>query len=169
MDIEMTSPLPQTIDAVFAATAEMAGDRPHFDIPSRGEAATYAETWDRARRLAGVFAAAGLGRGDRIACLLGNQREIYEFYVAASMVGAVIVPINTQTAANEIRRLVSDCGPRGVVASARLLTEIGEDPFGELEVRLSTDGPVAGYTDYAEAISDQAPLKERAPTLRTLA
>ena len=53
------------------------------------EMRTHAALHDRAERLAAVLAAAGVGRGDRVALLLHNGLELPEALLACHVLGAV--------------------------------------------------------------------------------
>jgi acyl-CoA synthetase (AMP-forming)/AMP-acid ligase II len=54
---------------------------------------TYAQTWERARRLAGALGGLGLGRGDRVAVAGRNCHRYLELYQAVPGAGMVIVPL----------------------------------------------------------------------------
>lgn len=72
----------------------------------------FAQLLERARSLAGGFAAAGLKPGDRIAVLSHNSIEILEIYAAAELAGYVVVPLNYRLAPREIRSILSDAEPQ---------------------------------------------------------
>ena len=57
---------------------------------------TWAETYARARRLASVLAARGIGVGDTVAALLPNTPEMYEAHFGVPMAGAVLNTLNTR-------------------------------------------------------------------------
>ena len=54
---------------------------------------TYAQTWERARRLAGALGELGLGRGGRVAVAGRNCHRYLELYQAVPAAGMVIVPL----------------------------------------------------------------------------
>ena len=56
---------------------------------------TYAELSARSDQVAGWLQANGVGRGDRIVLMLGNQIELWEIMLAAIKLGAVIIPAST--------------------------------------------------------------------------
>jgi fatty-acyl-CoA synthase len=74
-------------------------------------ALTYAALEQRVARAAGVLAAAGVGRGERVALLLGNRSATLEAVFAAARLGAIAVPLNTRLAKPEIAELLDDCRP----------------------------------------------------------
>ncbi|WP_171209304.1 MULTISPECIES: acyl-CoA synthetase [unclassified Ruegeria] len=57
---------------------------------------TWAQTYDRCRRLAGALAARGIGRGDTVSIIAANIPELYEAHFAVPMAGAVLNAINTR-------------------------------------------------------------------------
>ena len=71
---------------------------------------TYKELDTMVRRTANVFMAHGVGFGDRVTLLLGNSPEFLFAYFAASMMGAVIVPLNTFLKEREVSINMNDCG-----------------------------------------------------------
>lgn len=74
----------------------------------------YAAAIDSARRLAG----AGLRPGDRLALLLPNGPDFVELAHAASLLGVVLVPLNTRLAPPEVAWQLQHCQARAVVASS---------------------------------------------------
>ncbi|MFC3692808.1 acyl-CoA synthetase [Chenggangzhangella methanolivorans] len=57
---------------------------------------TYAEFWDRARRLAAALAKRGIRRGDTVSVLLSNTPEMLECHYGVPMTGAVLNTLNTR-------------------------------------------------------------------------
>lgn len=137
----------RTVDAVFRHAAEAHGNLPYLLFPEGGEL-SYADIYDRARRLAGAMQQAGIQPGDRVVSLLGNSPVLYEFYIATSMVGAITVPINVQSTIYEIENLLADCTPNGCIADAGLLDRMERDPFGGFKLRILTGGSRPGWVPY---------------------
>jgi long-chain acyl-CoA synthetase len=79
---------------------------------------TYAETWDRCRRLAGGVLGLGLKPGDRVAIVGPNSHRYLEAYQAIPGAGLVVVPLNPRHTAAELRYALEDAGAR-VVFSGR--------------------------------------------------
>ncbi|MBU4386281.1 MAG: AMP-binding protein [Actinobacteria bacterium] len=64
-----------------------------------------------------LFAAAmrgklGVGAGDRIAVVLTNVPEMGTIFTAAARLGAITVPFNYMLKAEELTRMVNDCGAK---------------------------------------------------------
>lgn len=60
----------------------------------QGQALTYAELNARVNQRANALRALGIGRGDRVACLLHSPLTITEVYLAAAKIGAVLAALN---------------------------------------------------------------------------
>jgi len=56
---------------------------------------TYGELHERARRVAKALAAAGAGKGTRVALLMGNRPEWVSAAFGVALAGGVLVPVNT--------------------------------------------------------------------------
>jgi len=77
----------------------------------------YAALCDRSQRCAMLLRDAGIGRGDRVAILLGNRSAYIEAVFAAARLGAIAVPINARFTAPEIQRILEDCTPRLLITT----------------------------------------------------
>jgi fatty-acyl-CoA synthase len=78
---------------------------------------TYGEMRDRATTLARSLIAIGIDRGDRIGVLMHNSVECVEVFLAAAMVGAPIVPINTRLQDREIAYVLRTAGVQVLLTS----------------------------------------------------
>ena len=95
----------------------------------------YAALEQRCARAAGLLAAAGVERGERVALLLGNRSAALEALLGAARLGAIAVPLNLRLAAPEIAELLADCRPQVLLYEAELealaaasLAELAEPP-----------------------------------------
>ena len=86
---------------------------------------TYAETWERCRRLAGGLRALGLGDGDRVVVVGPNCHRYLELYQAIPGAGLSIVPLNQRHTPAELRYAIEDSGARV------LFTGIGDAGLGD--------------------------------------
>lgn len=71
-------------------------------VSYNGVRRTWAETYDRTRRLASALAARGVGRGDTVAVVAANIPEMFEAHFGVPMAGAVLNAINTRLDAEGI-------------------------------------------------------------------
>lgn len=63
---------------------------------------TWAETYERVKRLASALTKLGVGKNDTVACMLPNIAAMYEAHFAVPMAGAVVNTLNTRLDAEAI-------------------------------------------------------------------
>ncbi len=108
--IEQYSPWPRrTLADHFTELAARFGDRPVLVTPD--SSITYTELLQQSRQLAKALVAMGVHRRDHIAVLFGNEPVFIMLTLAISMVGGVVVPMNTMLREEELDYLLeqSDC------------------------------------------------------------
>lgn len=141
------------IEKVFAEAAYDSPDVTHLLLAGQGTRVSYAETYYRARCLAGALQKRGVGPGDRVASFLYNAREVYELYIACGLLGAITVAVNTHSKSRELQKLFADCEPRALICSNLYLDRmIGNVLPASVQVRVVTHLPentgVAGWLNY---------------------
>src|SRR5438105_11963495 len=72
---------------------------------------TYEDLYLRSRSAATTLHTLGIGKGDHVGILMGNDEKWLALFYGAALIGAVTVPVNTRLKAAEIRFAVeqSDC------------------------------------------------------------
>ena len=120
---------------------------------------TYAELQAAAGELAAVFAAAGVGKGDRVAIMVDNHgaAEAHVAYHASHRVGAINVPINARYVPRELRYVLGFVEPAAIVFAggfAPVLAELGDVLAGAARLEIAEE-PALG-TAYAAAIAAAA-------------
>ncbi|HEX6472742.1 MAG TPA: AMP-binding protein, partial [Streptosporangiaceae bacterium] len=157
---------------LFEIVADVAGERPA--VIQGDVRRSWRELDDRAARLAGYLADAGVQPGDRVAIALYNGPEYVETILAVMKLRCAQVNVNYRYREAELRALLADSGARALVMDAAL-TEVAAAALAELPqvatvVRRgeppSPPDPLAGRaTDYGRAIgeSEPAPRVERSP------
>ena len=123
---------------------------------------TYAELQAAAGELAAVFAAAGVGKGDRVAIMLDNHgaAEAHVAYHASHRVGAINVPINARYVPRELRYVLGFVEPAAIVFAGRfapVLAELDDVLAGAVRLEIA-DEPALG-TAYAAAIAGRGRLR----------
>ncbi len=104
------------------------------------------------RRAAGALQAAGVGRGDRVALLLGDVPEFPLAYFGAIAAGAIATPLSSQLTPVETDDILQRIEPRAVLGGPAKL-ETGT------AVRLGLDALSGGDpVDYAETRADDPAL-----------
>ena len=82
---------------------------------SRNRETTYGALREQVAAARGGLAGLGLGKGDRVALLLGNNRHFVVSYLAVIGLGAVAVPLNPTSPAHEIERELITVGARAAI------------------------------------------------------
>ena len=81
-------------EALAALLASGPAGAPALVSPEDGAVLTYGQLAERVEALAGRLAAAGVGRGDRVALALGNGPDIVQLLLAVTALGAAAAPLN---------------------------------------------------------------------------
>lgn len=114
---------------------------------------------ERARRMCGGFAEAGIRPGDRVAVMMANSPEVPLVYQALWAAGAVVTPVVFLVGPQELRHVLLDSGAVAVVTSPELAEHVraaGVDipvhvDTAELE-RAAERGPVPRAPDDLAAL-----------------
>jgi fatty-acyl-CoA synthase len=87
---------------------------------------TYADFYERATRLAHVFADAGLEPGDKVAIMCVNSPEYLEAFFAAQLAGCVPVNVNYRYVGAELAYLLDNSDARALVFDNEFAATVGE-------------------------------------------
>src|ERR1017187_8855798 len=105
----------------------------YFDVMAKGNGRTalwiveesgpevqlsFAEVSERSNRVANYLRGAGVGRGDRILIMLGNEVALWETLLAASKLGAVVIPAATLLAPEDLEDRLDRGAVRHVIVGA---------------------------------------------------
>src|ERR1700733_9771412 len=94
---------------------------------------THRQLLDRVNALADAFRAAGVGRGDIVALLMGNCPEFLESALAVNRVGAAFLPLNVRLAEPELEDIIRHAGAAAIVPQPGLA-----GPVAAINGRLTT-------------------------------
>ncbi|CQR65586.1 acyl-CoA synthetase [Streptomyces leeuwenhoekii] len=136
--------------------AALKPDAPAVIMSGSGASLSYAELEAGSVRLARLMRDAGLRPGDCVALLSDNNPRCYEIYWAAQRSGLYITAVNRHLAPSEVAYIVSDCGAKGLFASAakaELAEAVVAEGLPEVRLRLSFGGDVKGYERYEPAVA----------------
>jgi acetyl-CoA synthetase len=105
----------------------------------------------RSDQLADLLAADGVGPGDRVLLMLGNQVELWESVLAIMKLGAVIVPTTTALRPADLIDRIERGRMAYVIANAADAGKFADVPgkYG----RLVVGGRVSGWTSFQDARS----------------
>ncbi len=106
-----------------------------------GRRVAYRELAERAERLAGALAGAGLEPGDRVAVLCPNTPAMLEATFAVPAAGLVLVPINVRLSAGEIAWILDHSGARLAIVDHELAHLVEDHPeLGRRRSRPAREG-----------------------------
>ena len=84
----------------------------------QGRTFSFRELNDRSNRWANAFADLGLRKGDRVGMLLMNCSEFIEAYFGLLKIGAILVPLNTRLAPQELESICRYSGLQSLIFGA---------------------------------------------------
>jgi fatty-acyl-CoA synthase len=126
---------------------------------------TWAQTYERCRRLASALQRRGIGAGDTVAVMAPNIPAIYEASFGVPMAGAVVNTINTRLDADtvafildhgEAKALITDQEFSGVVAKA--LDKVTNRPLViDIDDPLAPEGEQLGEITYERFLQEGDP------------
>src|SRR6476661_1186709 len=123
---------------------------------------TYAEMAQRSAQVAAWLRSLGVRRGDRVLLMLGNQVELWETMLAATKLGAVIIPATTLLTAEDIVDRIERGAVRHVVAGAAHTGRFAQVPGDYTRIAVGEAGN--GWTAYGESRSFTGEFVPDGPT-----
>lgn len=102
---------------------------------------SYTELDAEVDRVAGVLAAHGIAKGDRLVLIATNSDRFVVAFYAAHRLGAIFVPINPESAAPELDYLTRDSGAAALVFDAAVITG------GRNVYSIEVENAVAAHSD----------------------
>lgn len=122
---------------------------------------TFAEMARRSDQVATWLEDLGVGTGDRVILMLGNQVELWEAMLAVAKLGAVIMPTTGALGPIDLADRIGRGGARYVIANAADAGKFDEVP-GDY-VRIAVGDRRAGWHAYADAaaVASRGPFAAR--------
>ena len=118
-------------------------------------------------RVANGLKAAGIGKGDAVAILMGNCIEYVEVLYGVFKAGAVVVPLNLAVAEDGLLRMLADCGAKAAFFTpdqwARLKDELASLPAPPRAFVFDREGEGSGGEDYRRWRDGQSGADPRVP------
>ncbi|TFE25305.1 AMP-dependent synthetase [Frankia sp. B2] len=108
---------------------------------------TYDEMARRSDRVATWLAGLGIGKGDPVILMLGNQVELWESMLALMKLGAVIIPTTTAISPTDLADRIERGGATCVIANAADAVKVKLKNLNGVIV----GGEAAGWRPYTEA------------------
>ena len=122
---------------------------------------TYGELRERSERFAGVLMGLGVGRGDRVATLMGKSIDLVTVLLGTWRVGAVYVPLFTAFAADAVRSRLQGARVKLVVADAAQTAKVPDGAWTLLVAgtgQSSGDDSAGPASSLADALADAVPF-----------
>jgi len=85
-----------------------------------GTRITFRELHEQVQGIAAALSKLGFRVGDRLGLLLPNGPEYIQLVYACSLLGVIVVPLNTRLSLAEIDRVLADASPHGLVRHSSL-------------------------------------------------
>ena len=126
-------------------------DKPAVIVAETGEMVTYRELDEASNRVAQVIASRGLGPGDVVAFMIGNQAAYYAIIWGAHRTGVHFVCLSTRLTADETNYTLENSGADlFILSSEHAAQAAGIETTAEC---FSLGGPIPGYAPWEEAVS----------------
>ncbi|MFT4081095.1 MAG: AMP-binding protein [Nocardioides sp.] len=110
---------------------------------------TFDELVRRSDQVAARLGAAGIGRGDSVVIMLGNQVELWESMLAVIKLGAVIMPTTTAVGTADLVDRLARGEARAVICNAVDAAKFDDVPGDYL--RFAVGGAPEGWSDHGAA------------------
>lgn len=121
----------KTVDELIKHSVDKTPEKTALRFKAAGtwQDMTYQELWHQVERIARGLHHWGIRKGDRIALIGATSPDWIAAYLAIMQSGAIVVPVDKELKAGELRHVLTDCGARLLFTERpfiELLAEIGE-------------------------------------------
>jgi acyl-CoA synthetase (AMP-forming)/AMP-acid ligase II len=157
------------LGALTAVLADRYGDRPAVDDPTPTpgldhlRVRTYRDLEDAVGRLAGVHAACGVRRGDRVLVVVDNRLDVALHAFAVARLGAVPVPVNHRLTAHELDAVATATDATAAVADVEVADRL-PSRLHVLTVTAGTGSPLAATVEGVLATAEHLPPPDDLPS-----
>ena len=149
----------------------------YFDVMARGNAApalhivsedgsetkrSFEAMSRRSSQVANFLRTLGVGRGDRILLMLGNELALWEVMLASIKLGAVLIPATSLLTTEDLRDRLGRGRVRHVVTASAQAAKFDALP-GDYS-RVSIGEPVAGWRRFEDAAAAPVPFEAEGTT-----
>lgn len=136
----------KTIDDLIRLSVNKSPEKTALRIKIAGvwQTTTYQQLWQEVSYIGGGLRGWGLRKGDRVALLGATTPSWITSYLAILQSGGIVVPVDKELKAGELRHVLGDCGARLLMVERAYLEplyEIGKD-LTALEKIVILDGHV---------------------------
>ncbi|MGW0999778.1 AMP-binding protein [Streptomyces sp. NPDC002523] len=124
---------------------------------------SFAELAERSARVANHLRARGVGAGDRVLVMLGNQAELWETALAAMKLRAVVIPATPLLGPADLRDRVERGQVKHVVVRSEDAAKFADVPGAYTRTAVGTAAP-EGWEPYEDAYTAPAAFEPDGPT-----
>jgi len=162
-------------ETIFEAVSTVASSGPEETaLVFEGESVTYSEIIERSRALAAGLGEREVSEGDTVAVWLANRPEWIVTQLAASLLGACVVAVNTRYRKHELSYMLEDSGTSVLVLEESFLGREYLEMVADIAPSVETTDPASlepeSFPDLHTVISvDPAPEYPAVETLSTVA
>ncbi|MGV9670084.1 MULTISPECIES: AMP-binding protein [unclassified Gordonia (in: high G+C Gram-positive bacteria)] len=110
---------------------------------------TFDEMAQRSDRVATWLRDLGIGKGDRVILMLGNQVELWEAMLAVLKLGAIVMPTTAALGPEDLRDRIERGQARAVIANAADTPKFDDLDGDYLRIVVGSSAP--GWVEYADA------------------
>ncbi len=147
--------------AVCDAWAEREPDRiALLNVSDTGgvEPVSYGALKAQSNRLANLLVSSGITRGERVAILLPQSREVAESHIAIYKMGAIALPLAVLFGIDALSYRLEDAGVTALITNAAGLAKLRAAPGGmpRFKVLLSIDGADEEALGYEQALAEHS-------------
>lgn len=135
------------------------------DENGKDEKYTFQEISQRSSQVANYLRKLGLRKGDHLLLMLGNDVAHWEITLAAMKMGVILVPASPVLSTEELEDRLVRGEIKGIVTTKQETSRFNITASGILKV--SIDGAVSGWSDFAEATQESIDFALEGPTLAT--
>lgn len=156
--------VPERYNIGVAACDHWAAREPHrlalLDVDSSGavDHVTFDDLRKRSNQLANLIVKRGITRGERIAILLPQSREVAESHFAIYKAGAVALPLAVLFGVDALLYRLRDAGVTGLITNSASLKKLKgvTEPLPEFKLLLSVDGEEDHADDFTTALASHS-------------
>lgn len=103
-----------------------------FEKGEHGEdVLTYSSIHEASNKVARLLLDNGIGKGDRFALFMRNHPEFVYAVTAATVIGAVVVPVDPRSRGERLKYLLDNSDSKGIIVSGECLPQL-EEVIGDL-------------------------------------
>jgi carnitine-CoA ligase len=132
-------------------------------LENLGQTYSYEEFYDKVMRTAGMYRSLGIKHGDRVCLVLPNCPEVLFSWFGLSVIGAIMIPVNTAYKRDELAYIYNNSEAVALVAHTVFLEAAGAaaDLAPSITKRICVGGAEDGWLEFQQACSRSEKLEAR--------